>query len=245
MDKTGVIAIIPARGGSKGVPRKNVRMLGGRPLIAHSIEAALQAKCVSRIVVSTDDEEIAQAARNAGAETPFMRPPELAQDHVPVMPVIQDLMRKIDPQQDQYPYVVVLQPTNPFRKPTDIDKSIDILKQGDCDTVLTVSPASNHPYRMRWLDSDGNVLRPLFENVDLYAQRQELPPVYNFNGSIISCLQSVMLNQEVFYGVRHRGIILDEISGFDIDTELDLLVAEQLAARFQEALPQWQRQQKR
>ncbi len=235
--KSGVIAIIPARGGSKGVPRKNVRLLGGRPLIAHSIEAALQANCVDRVVVSTDDEEIAQVALNAGAEIPFMRPPELALDHIPVMPVIQDLMRKVDPQQSLYPFIVVLQPTNPFRKPADIDKSVDILKRGDCDTVLTVSPASNHPYRMRWLDSDGEFLRPLFENVDLYAQRQDLPPVYNFNGSVISCLQSVMLNQKIFYGVKHRGIILDEICGFDIDTELDLLVAEQLAARFPDALP--------
>ncbi|HNT37161.1 MAG TPA: acylneuraminate cytidylyltransferase family protein, partial [bacterium] len=97
--KSGVIAIIPARGGSKGVPRKNVRLLGGRPLIAHSIEAALQANCVDRVVVSTDDEEIAQVALNAGAEIPFMRPPELALDHIPVMPVIQELMRKVDPQQ--------------------------------------------------------------------------------------------------------------------------------------------------
>lgn len=235
-EKAGVLAVIPARGGSKGVPRKNIRPLGGKPLIAHSIAAALRAERVTRVVVSTDDDEIADVARRHGAEVPYLRPPELARDDIPVMPVIQDLARKLDPDGTLYPVIVVLQPTNPFKSAGDIDSAISMMSMGGCDTVLSVSPASDHPYRMRWLDRDGGFLRPLFEDVDIYAQRQELPYVFNFNGSIIVCSQQVMLDQKVFYGHSHRGLIVDEIAGFDIDTELDFLVAEQLALKYPERL---------
>ena len=210
----GVLAVIPARGGSKGVPRKNVRLLGDKPLIAHSIQAALGAQTTRRVVVSTDDEEIAEVSRRYGAEVPFMRPVELATDDVPIMPVVQHLAKTLDPEGVNYPVVVILQATNPFKTSRSIDSAVQLLvEHNDCDAVLSVSPVSQHPYRMRTLAENGGVLKPLFKNVNLYAQRQQLPEVYHYNGAIVACWQEVLLSQEIFYGQTHRAIILSETEG--------------------------------
>ncbi len=152
-----VLAVIPARGGSKGVPRKNIRNLCGKPVIAWTIETALAAgDDLHRVIVSTDDAEIAEAARAAGAETPFTRPAELAVDTAPGLPVIQHTVGFVE-EEERKPvdWVMVLQPTAPFRNADDIAESLKLAREGDCDSVISVTRVlAEHPILMKKIEND-------------------------------------------------------------------------------------------
>ena len=179
-----VLGLITARGGSKSIPRKNVVPLAGKPLIAWTIEAALQSHGLSRVIVSTDDEEIAQVAREWGAEVPFLRPAELARDDSPHIPVVVHAVEWLESHEDmRSDYVLLLQPTSPLRSTEDIENAIRLALEKDADSVVGVCEASSHPYLTKRITADGR-LQDFGPRPEGYLARQSLPPAYIANGAI-------------------------------------------------------------
>ncbi|MGB0002035.1 MAG: acylneuraminate cytidylyltransferase family protein [Candidatus Acidiferrales bacterium] len=218
------LAIIPARGGSKGLPRKNILALGGKPLIAHTIEAARTAHSIQRIMVSTESPEIAQIARQYGAEVPFLRPPELAQDETPTLPVLQHVLTQLKASEGTEPEIIaLLQPTSPLRRAEDIDRAVIILEQTRADSVVSLCAAEHHPAWMKRVEQ-GRVL-PFLENAPEYTRRQDLPPVYRLNGAIYIIRRRVLLEENRILGRDTRALVMDAESSVDIDTPLDLKLA--------------------
>lgn len=217
--KRNILAIIPARGGSKGIPRKNVRLLGGKPLLAYSIEHALQARQVNRTVVSTDDAEIAEIARQYGAEVPFLRPSEISQDLSTDLEVFTHALEWLAENEGYVPNVCVhLRPTYPIRKVEDIDKVIQILLDNpDIDSVRSIVPASATPMKMWFMQKDG-LLSPVVnaEIREAYnLPRQLLPQAYMQNACIDAVRARVITEMKSMTGDRIYGYLMDE--NFDID----------------------------
>lgn len=224
-----VLGVIPARGSSKSVPRKNLQRIAGKPLIAHVIEEALRSKLLNRVIVSTEDEEIAKVARSYGAEVPFTRPKELARDEVSIIPVVQHAMRYLDENESWRADVIAsIQPTSPLTEATDIDSAITKLIETGCDSVVSVCKiAHGHPYWAMRLDGDRPT--PLNPEGYRYLQKQDLPPFYTINGALYIRRRSVLENwdgRDFGLGKDVRAIVMDEIKSIDIDTPLDLMVAE-------------------
>ena len=221
-----VLGVIPARGGSKGVPKKNVKLLGGKPLIAYSIEAARAAKRLTRVIVSTDDEEIAEVSRRWGADAPFLRPAELATDAAKAVPVIQHALEEMEGRDDQvYDAVMMLQPTTPFRTGADIDRAIEILEKTGADSVISVVDVEgHHPARMKYLE-DGRLIDPDFCEAYENQPRQELRPMYLRNGMIYLTRREVMRSGS-FKGSDCRALIVETHRSVNIDTPLDFELAE-------------------
>ena len=224
IQKNNCLAIIPARGGSKGIPGKNIVPLLGKPLIAYTIEAARKASSIGRVLVSTDNPEIAAVASQSGAEVPFLRPPELARDETPTLPVLQQVLTQLKSSEDYAPEIIVLlQPTSPLRPAAEIDKAIALLKQTGADSVVSLCAAEHSPYWMNRLEGD-RVL-PFLQNVPDYSRRQNLPPVYRFNGAVYVTRRRILMEQNRLLGEDTRGIVMDAESSVDIDTPLDLKIA--------------------
>ena len=221
-----VLGVIPARGGSKGVPKKNVKLLGGKPLIAYSIEAARAAKRLTRVIVSTDDEEIAEVSRRWGADAPFLRPAELATDAAKAVPVIQHALEEMERRDDLvYDAVLMLQPTTPFRTGADIDRAIEILEKTGADSVISVVDVEgHHPARMKYLE-DGRLIDPDFCEAYENQPRQELRPMYLRNGMIYLTRREVMRSGS-FKGSDCRALIVETHRSVNIDTPLDFELAE-------------------
>ena len=185
-----ILALIPARGGSKGIPRKNIHLFAGYPLIAWSIAAAKQSELVTRVIVSTDDEEIAAIAREYGAQTPFRRPAELAQDSSTDLPVFEHALKWLEEEESYRPEVIVqLRPTSPVRPPDIVDGAIRILlDHEDADCVRGVVPAKQNPFKMWHFKGEGSPLYPLLELDGIHepynAPRQILPAIYWQTGHI-------------------------------------------------------------
>jgi CMP-N,N'-diacetyllegionaminic acid synthase len=218
------LAIIPARSGSKGLPRKNILPLGGKPLIAHTIEAARTARSIQRIIVSTESAEIAQVAVQCGAEVPFIRPPELARDETPTLPVLQHVLGEIVTLEGRGPEIIVLlQPTSPLRRAEDIDRAVTMLEETGADSIVSLCAVEHHPAWMRRIEC-GRVL-PFLENTPECTRRQDLPPVYRLNGAIYVTRSRVLLQENVILGRDTRALIMDAESSVDIDTPLDLKLA--------------------
>jgi YrbI family 3-deoxy-D-manno-octulosonate 8-phosphate phosphatase len=229
-----VLAIVPARGGSKGLPRKNVRPLAGYPLISYSIAAGLQAKTVTRTIVSTDDEEIAAVARDFGAEIPFMRPAEFAQDNTLDLPVFQHALGWLAQHEGYLPDVVVqLRPTSPLRPPSLVDDAVNLLlTDAEIDSVRGVVPSGQNPHKMWRVDGQSGRMRPLL-TVDgvpeaYNAPRQALPPTYWQTGHIDAIRPRVIVEQNSMSGVVIQGLMIDPRYTVDIDGLLDLQKAEWL-----------------
>ncbi len=229
-----VLAIIPARGGSKGLPRKNVRPLAGYPLIAYSIVAGLQAKTVTRTIVSTDDEEIAAVARDFGAEIPFMRPAEFAQDNTLDLPVFQHALGWLAQHEGYFPDVVVqLRPTSPLRPPSLVDDAVNLLlTDTEIDSVRGVVPSGQNPHKMWRVDAQSGRMRPLL-TVDgvpeaYNAPRQALPLTYWQTGHIDAIRPRVIVEQNSMSGMVIQGLMIDLRYTVDIDGLLDLQKAEWL-----------------
>jgi CMP-N-acetylneuraminic acid synthetase len=231
MNAEPVLAVVPARGGSKGVPRKNIRPLAGKPLLAYTLEAARAAARISRLVVSTDDEEIAAAARQWGADVPFLRPPHLADDAAPQVEVVLHALQTVEAlEQAVYPYVVLLQPTAPLRSPGDIDASLDLLISSGCDSVVSYCRVEReHPYYMATLE-DGRP-RPVLEVPPGLTARQQYPAVYLRNGAVYAARREVLLERRSFYGTDVRAYVMPSRRSINIDTLFDLELAEFLLAR--------------
>jgi CMP-N,N'-diacetyllegionaminic acid synthase len=218
------IAIIPARGGSRGLPGKNILPLEGKPLIAHTIEAARASNSIQRILVSTESAEIAQIARQYGAEVPFLRPQELARDETPTLPVMQHVLAQLKAAGDTEPEIVVLlQPTSPLRRARDIDAAVAMLQQTQADSVVSLCAAEHHPAWMKRIEC-GRVL-PFLENAPEYTRRQDLPPVYRLNGAVYVTRRRILLEQNCILGRDTRALVMDAESSVDIDTPLDLKIA--------------------
>jgi len=218
------IAVIPARGGSKGIPRKNLVDLGGKPLIAHMIGHALQVKGITDVVVSTEDEEIADVARQYGAQVPFMRPKELAEDHVLSLPVVQHAVEQMEAiAAKPYSHIVTLQATAPLCRPQDIAACLKRLEKGDCDSVITVAKiTSPHPLRLKRIIGDDILINYVDQGFDDMRPRQALPPVYKRTGAAYaSSRETVMIHNQIV-GEIARAVIVPEKTGLDIDDELDL-----------------------
>ena len=221
---TNVLALIPARGGSKGIPRKNIRNFAGYPLIAWSIAAAKQSELVTRIIVSTDDEEIAAVAREWGAETPFLRPAEFAQDKTTDLPVFEHALKWFEDVEGYRPDIVIqLRPTSPIRPHTMVDDAIRILlEHPDADCVRGVVPAGQNPFNMWRFNGEGKPLNPLL-TVDGIAEpynapRQILPPVYWQTGHIDAIRESTIANKKSLTGDIIYPLVIDPKYTVDIDT---------------------------
>lgn len=226
------VALIPARGGSKGVPRKNLRVLGGRPLIAWTIDCALACRGIDRVVVTTEDDEIASVSTSFGADVPFRRPAELAVDAVGDLPVYAHALEQLAAEDCRPDVVVWLRPTAPLRAPADVTAALDLLERSGAGTVRSVCPAAHHPFWMKRLDEDGR-LSPFTGEGDewTYPRRQDLPPAYRLNGAIDAVRCATVPADGPLFGRDARGFVMPEERSIDIDTELDLAIAEALLER--------------
>jgi N-acylneuraminate cytidylyltransferase len=220
-----VLGVIPARGGSKGVPGKNIKLLGDRPLIAHTIATALAARRLTQTIVSTDSEEIAAVARRFGAEVPFLRPAELAQDRSPAIPVLQHALGEVEKGGAVYDAVLMLQPTTPLRRRDDIDGALDLLERSGADSVISVvDVGGHHPARMKYLEGDRLIDPPFCEERE-NQPRQELRPMYLRNGAIYAVRRGVLLGGSL-KGTDCRAWIMPIERSVNIDTPDDFELAE-------------------
>jgi CMP-N-acetylneuraminic acid synthetase len=221
------LGVIPARGGSKSVPRKNIAPVHGKPLITYTIEAAQRSRLLTHFLVSSDDAEIMAVARQYGAPVPFIRPAELATDTAPSLPVVQHAVGEMERMHGiTYDYVVLLQPTTPLRLPEDIDAALEKLAATGADSVISVCDVgAYHPARMRQIVDDRLVELPIREPKEM-ARRQDLPPVYIRNGAIYAVKRDVVMLQNSMSGSDCRPYIMPEERSVNVDSKLDLLLAE-------------------
>lgn len=223
-----ILAIIPARGGSKRLPRKNTLPLNGKPLIAWTIEAALTASMIDCVVVSTDNEEIASISKERGAEVPFLRPPELATDTAGTLEVILHAIHSLP----GYDYVVVLQPTSPLRIAEDIDKAIDLLLKKNADAVISVCETDHPPEWSNTLPDDfslANFYRPGVRTI----RSQDQPKSYRLNGAVYIYNCKRLLKQEnLEMDDNSFAYIMPKERSTDIDTEFDFEIAQLFLTRF-------------
>lgn len=222
-----VLALVPARGGSKGVPRKNLRLLGGKPLIAWTIEAARAARRVTRVVVSTDDPEIAGIARGCGADVPFLRPPGLATDEAGMLGVVRHALTSLLP--DAFGHVALLQPTSPLRSPEDIDAAVRLCQEGGASSCVSVTELAKSPQWMYRLGPDGR-LEPLLAAAPPDARRQDLAAAYALNGAVYVARCGRILDGGGFVEPGTVAHVMPPERSVDIDTEFDFVTAGALIA---------------
>ncbi|MFH1506866.1 MAG: acylneuraminate cytidylyltransferase family protein [Candidatus Omnitrophota bacterium] len=223
-----VITVIPARGGSKGIKKKNISLLGGKPLLSYSIEYSLRCPLVNRTIVSTDDLEIADIARKYGAEVPFIRPAEYAQDDTPDYPVYRHALEWLEQQEHKiYDIFILLRPTSPLRPKGLIEKGLELLvRNPHADSVRTVVLCSQHPYRM--FKIEGDFLSPVLSNgvFEPYnIPRQKLPSVYFQTGDLEMIRRDTILKSNSISGKHIMPLIIKTVDIVDIDSETDLLNA--------------------
>ncbi|MBC8496523.1 MAG: acylneuraminate cytidylyltransferase family protein [Chloroflexi bacterium] len=233
-----VLGLISARGGSKSIPKKNISLLNGQPLLAYTCEAALSSQRLTRVLLNTDDPEIAEVGRSCGVEVPFMRPPDLAADDTPILPVIQHALAWLKNQQNfEVEVVVLLQPTSPLRKAEHIDAAVDLLVESGADTVVSVVavPHNFSPTSVMRLDERGH-LTP-FEAGPMILRRQDKPKVYARNGPAILAIRREIIEQGRLYGDVVLPLEMSRIESIDIDDGDDLAMAEFWLRRSQEKQP--------
>ena len=223
------LGIIPARGGSKGIPRKNLALLAGVPLIDYTIRAALDAQRLSRCVVSTDDAEIADHAGSLGAEVPFLRPPEHSADDTPMIDVLRHALRELGP--NDFEAIVLLQPTSPLRTSEDIDEAIRLFETSGADSIVSVVPVPHNciPESVMVLGDDERLRAYLSEARLLPRQRK--PRYYARNGPAVLVTRTKVVMGGELYGPVTRPLIMDRTHSVDIDSQEDLSYAEVLLAR--------------
>lgn len=213
-----VLAIIPARGGSKGVPRKNIRDIAGKPLLAWTIEEAKKSKYIDRLILSSDDAEIIEVAKAWGCEAPFVRPAELARDDTPGIDPVLHALREMP----GYDYVALLQPTSPLRTAADIDGCLALCESHSAPACVTVTEPAHHPYWMYTLN-DAAALHPLSEQQA--TRRQDLPPVYALNGAVYAARSAWLRASRSFLTADTLGYVMPASRSVDIDNEQDFAFA--------------------
>jgi N-acylneuraminate cytidylyltransferase/CMP-N,N'-diacetyllegionaminic acid synthase len=223
-----LLAIIPARKGSRGIPDKNIAVVGGKPLISWTVECALASASIERVLVTTDSKEIADIAVEAGADVPFMRPPELARDDTPGIEPILHAVKWIKDNEGPIPrYVVVLQPTSPLRAPEDVEAALDLAVRKDADAVVSVVTAERHPYWMKTLEPDGRMSN-FISGKEIPFRRQDLPDVYALNGAIYLAKTEFLFREGGWYSDETYGYIMPVERSLDVDTPWDLDLADMM-----------------
>jgi CMP-N,N'-diacetyllegionaminic acid synthase len=222
-----VLGLIAARGGSKGLPRKNIRLLCGKPLLEYTAESALSSRRLSRVVLTTDDEEIAEVGRRCGLDVPFMRPAELAADNTPTLPVVQHAIGWMEANGEYFDAICQLQPTNPLRRPGDIDDCIESLERSDADAVMTILtvPAEYNPHWVYFRGENGGLFLSTGE-VTPIPRRQDLPPSFHREGSVYVTRRDVVMKENSLYGKRVLGHLVDADQSVNIDGQKDWELAE-------------------
>lgn len=226
----GVLAVVPARGGSKGVPDKNLRPLAGRTLLQYTADAARGSGVIDRMVLSTDSEAIAAAGRKAGFEVPFMRPAELARDDSPMLPVLQHAIGELERGGWRPQYVVLLQPTSPLRRAAHVRAAVDLLRESGADSVVTVIEVPKHlspDYVMR---IDQGVLRPFLPEGERVTRRQDVRPAYSRDGTVYAFRRDTLERFSSIYGERCVPLLIDARESLSIDTPEDWAAAERALA---------------
>lgn len=223
-----IVAVIPARGGSKGVPRKNLRKVGGKPLIAWSIQCASASTLLDRTIVSTDDEEIADIARELGAQVPFIRPSELAADKTPGIAPMIHALRWLEEYEGYLPDALMcLQPTSPLRLGTDVDDAIKLARKRDALGVVSVTEARVHPFWLKRMDDQGRLDAFCKDTPDV-ARRQDLPKAWALNGAIFLADREMLLRQGSWYGPRTYALKMPHERSLDVDSLWDLQLVDLL-----------------
>ena len=223
--KHRVMAIIPARGGSKGLPGKNIKNLGGKPLIAHTIEVARSSKYLDRIIVTTDDQEIRKVALEYGAEVPFLRPKELSGDNSPTIDAVLHCLEYIKENEEYIPdYICLLQCTVPLRTSEDIDRCIEKCILSAYESCISVCEVQSSPYWMKKFE--GEKLVHLMDQKDTILRRQDLPQVYEINGAVYVISTQALLAHQSIHIENTTGYIMPKERSVDIDDELDFMLAE-------------------
>jgi len=214
-----VLALIPARGGSKGLPRKNILEVAGKPLIAWSIDAAKRSRYIDRIVLSSEDSEIIDVAKKWGCNVPFIRPENLATDESSTIDVVLHAMKHLP----NYDLLVLLQPTSPLRIATDIDACIEICVQDKIKTCASVTETEKSPYWMYFLDEKGG-MQPIMGNEKTPQRRQDAPPVFVLNGAVYVAHYEWLLKHKMFVNSETIAYPMPKIRSLDIDTKADLIL---------------------
>ncbi|MGL5255765.1 MAG: cytidylyltransferase domain-containing protein [Proteocatella sp.] len=217
-----ILAIIPARGGSKGLPRKNILELKGKPLIAWTIEAAKKSTYIDTVVVSSEDNEIIEVALKWGAEIPFHRPQELAQDDTPSIDIILHAINILP----QYDYILLLQPTSPLRTAEDIDSCIEYFFSMKATSCVSISQVKSSPYWMYSLEKNNKLKSLLGSESSVHYQRQKLPVIYEINGAIYIAEKKWLIKNKGYISNETIGYIMEENKSIDIDNESDFLLAQ-------------------
>ena len=223
------LAVIPARGGSKGLPGKNVRPLAGRPLIGHSLRCAASTKRLGVVVVSTDSEEIAAVARAEGGDVPFLRPPEIARDDTPMIPVLQHALAEMERRGDSFGSVLLLDPTSPGRLPEDIERAFERLDADPtADGIVACSRPSFNPFWVGVVERNG-VLAPAFGREGSYQRRQDVPTFYRINGALYLWRRDFIARTTPDWRQgRHLLLEVPDERSFSIDSLHDFEVADLL-----------------
>lgn len=228
----GILGLIPARGGSEGVPGKNIRELGGKPLLGYSIEAALNSRCIDRVIVSTDDEEIAEVAKRFGADVPFMRPADLATSEMPTLPVLVHAAEILSARGQTLKTIISVQATSPFVSSDLIDRAYERFLDSNADTLVCLRETHFHPFWMKTVER--GYVYPFIQFPGIATRRQDLPELYCINGAVYVTSHETLLKKRDLHasyatqmeGEKVAALILNEVEAFEIDTEHDLRLAD-------------------
>ena len=236
MGADNVLAIIPARAGSKGIPGKNIRTIAGEPLICWTIRQALRSQLLDRVIVSTDGDSIARIARDAGADVPFMRPPELAADHSPTSDVVIHALSFYEAMGITYSMVAILEPTSPLRKPSDIDRGIEALRNGrSALTLVSVGEVhTEHPLITKKISEE--LVVPYIQDARKIHQRQQADKAYFPYGVIYLARTEYFFEHRTFYSERTIPLFLERWQNYEIDDEVDFMIVETIMQRFQDQI---------
>jgi CMP-N,N'-diacetyllegionaminic acid synthase len=227
-----VLGVVPARGGSRAIPRKNLALLGGRPLLAWTAAAARASRRLDRVVLSTDDAEIAEAGRGLGLEVPFLRPPALAADETPMVDVLRHVVAALEGEGGRpIDVVVLLQPTSPFRRAEHVDAAVETLLRTGADTVVSVVEVPHQFSPASVMRLDGDRLTP-YEGGPMILRRQDKPRVFARNGpAVLAIRRDVVVRKGALYGDDTRAYVMSAEDSIDIDGPDDLDRAAWLLAR--------------
>lgn len=228
-----VLGIIPARSGSKGIPGKNIKLLDGKPLLAYTAESALNSSLLSKVIVSTDSDEIASVARKHGLEVPFLRPPDLATDSTPTLPVVLHCLHELELRGFTFDAVCLLQPTTPFRRPELIDDGIRLFQQTGCDSLVSVLEVPDE-FNPHWTfePSKAGLLTISTGESSIIPRRQELPKAYHRDGALYITRTEILQRDKSLYGTKIGYIISDPKNHINLDTMEDWEYAEKLVLQF-------------
>jgi CMP-N-acetylneuraminic acid synthetase len=227
-----VLGVIPARGGSKGIPHKNIIVVGGQPLLAYTCNAALSSERLTRVILSTDDPNVAEVGQHYGVEVPFLRPVELAQDDIPMLDVLQHALKILQGNGNYQPQIVVLlQPTSPLRRAEHIDDAVDILLKTGADSVVSLVEVPHQFSPVSLMQLEGSRLMPYVEGPPI-LRRQDKPRLYARNGPAVLAVQrEVLLKKNSLYGDDCRPLVMKVEDSVDIDCPFDLDLVEFLLKR--------------